>query len=106
MTEKTGTIKKEINSKTNSDMFPLVEKKIEFFKDVIQKTIIHVYKNKALDILGISDVSTCIERVSEVSKKIQEITDIKNNTDNLINSLQIMMYYYQQIQIDKLYSNH
>jgi ATP-dependent Lon protease len=90
MTEKTGTIKKEINSKTNSDMFPLVEKKIEFFKDVIQKTIIHVYKNKALDILGISDVSTCIERVSEVSKKIQEITDIKNNTDNLINSLQII----------------
>lgn len=88
--EKMGTIKKEINSKTNSDMFPLVEKKIEFFKDVIQKTIIHVYKNKALDILGISDVSTCVERLSEVSKKIQEITDIKNNTDNLINSLQII----------------
>ena len=42
MTEKTGTIKKEINAKTNSDLFPLVEKKIEFFKDVIQKTIIHI----------------------------------------------------------------
>jgi len=88
MTEKNGTIKKEINTKTNSDMFPLVEKKIEFFKDVIQKTIIHIYKNKTLDILGISDVNTCIERLCEISKKIQEITDTKNNTDNLINNLQ------------------
>ena len=41
-----------------------------------------------MDILGISDVSTCIERIGEISKKIQEIVDIKNNTDNLINSLQ------------------
>ena len=86
--EKNVTIKKDINSKMNNDMFSLVEKKIEFFKDVIQKTIIHVYKNKSLDILGISDVSTCIERIGEISKKIQEITDIKTNTDNLINSLQ------------------
>ena len=86
--KKTETIKKDINIKTNSDMFSLVEKKIEFFKDVIQKTIIHVYKNKSLDILGISDVSTCIERLGEISKKIQELADIKNNTDNLINSLQ------------------
>ena len=86
--EKNGTNKKDINSKTNNDMFSLVEKKIEFFKDVIQKTIIHVYKNKSLDILGISDVSTCIERIGEISKKIQEITDTKNSTDNLINILQ------------------
>jgi hypothetical protein len=41
---------KETSPKTNNDMFPLVEKKIEFFKDVIQKTIIHVYRNKFLDI--------------------------------------------------------
>jgi ATP-dependent Lon protease len=88
--EKLGAIKKEINSKSNNDMFPLVEKKLEFFKDVIQKTTIHVYKNKSLDILGISDVSTCIERLCEISKKIQEISDIKNNADNLINSLQII----------------
>ena len=58
-------------------MFSLVEKKIEFFKDVIQKTIIHVYKNKSLDILGISDVSTCIERIGEISKKIQGIINLK-----------------------------
>ena len=67
----------------------LVEKKVDFFKDVIQKTIIHVQKNKFLDILGISDVSLCIEKLGELSKKIKELTDIKNS-DNLINNLQLI----------------
>ena len=89
MNEKIGFIKKEIN-KPNNDVLHLVEKKIDFFKDIIQKTIIHVHKSKFLDILGISDVSACIERLGELSKKIQEISDIKNTTDNLINSLQII----------------
>ena len=90
MTDKVGTIKKESNLKNNGDVLVLVEKKIEFFKDIIQKTIIHVQKNKFLDILGISDVSTCIEKLGDISKKIQELIDIKNNTDNLINNLQLI----------------
>ena len=88
MNDKNGTVKKEINHKTTSDVLPLVEKKIEFFKDVIQKTIIHVQKNKFLDILGISDVNTCIERLGDLSKKIQEVSENKSNTDVLINNLQ------------------
>ena len=40
--------KKEINHKSTNEVLPLVEKKIDFFKDVIQKTIIHVQKNKFL----------------------------------------------------------
>jgi hypothetical protein len=71
--EKNGFIKKEMNNKNTHDVSILVDKKIEFFKDVIQKTIIHVQKNKFLDILGISDVSTCIERLGDLSNKIQEI---------------------------------
>jgi ATP-dependent Lon protease len=90
MIEKTGVNKKENNTKSNNDVLLLVDKKVEFFKDVIQKTIIHVQKNKFLDILGISDVSVCIEKLGELSKKIQELTNIKNNTDNLINSLQLI----------------
>ena len=90
MTDKNLIIKKDVNSKINYETFSLVENKIEFFKDIIQKTIIHVYKNKSLDILGISDVSSCIERLCEISKKIQEISDIKNNAENLINILQII----------------
>ena len=88
MNDKNGTVKKEINHKPSTDVLPLVEKKIDFFKDVIQKTIIHVQKNKFLDILGISDVNTCIERLGDLSKKIQEVSENKTNTDVLINNLQ------------------
>jgi ATP-dependent Lon protease len=88
MAEKSNPAKKEIN-KSSSDVISLVERKIDFFKDVIQKTIIHVQKNKHLDILGISDVGTCIEKLGELSKKIEETTSAKNiSTDVLINSLQ------------------
>lgn len=91
MTEKNTNIKKEINIKNNVDMISLVEKKIDFFKDVIQKTIIHVQKNKFLDILGISDVNNCIEKSCELSKKIFEIQEMKNNnSEGLINSLQFI----------------
>jgi Fe2+ transport system protein B len=65
-------------------MFEKIKTKI----DVIQKTIIHVQKNKFLDILGISDVNTCIERLGDLSKKIQEVSENKTNTDVLINNLQ------------------
>jgi ATP-dependent Lon protease len=88
MNDKNGAVKKEINHKISTDVLPLVEKKIDFFKDVIQKTIIHVQKNKFLDILGISDVNTCIERLGDLSKKIQEVSENKSNTDVLINNLQ------------------
>ena len=63
-----------------------VEKKIEFFKNVIQKTIIHVQRNKMQDILGIIDVNNCVEKMEVLGKKIEQLTD--KNTDNLINNLQ------------------
>jgi ATP-dependent Lon protease len=87
-----NVIKKENISK-NDDVIILVEKKIDFFKDVIQKTILHVQKNKGLDILGVSDVGACIDRLSEINKKIQDLIEtnnIKTNTDTLINNLQII----------------
>ena len=46
-------VKKENIVKQN-DVGAIVDKKIEFFKDVVQKTILHVQKNKIFDILGIS----------------------------------------------------
>lgn len=91
MLDKKIVSKKEINQKQNCDVLSLVERKIDFFKDIIQKTIIHVQKNKVLDILGISDVSTCIEKLGELSKKIEEIQNASIiPTDNIINSLQLI----------------
>ena len=91
MNEKITLAKKENNNKTNNDVLLLVDKKIDFFKDVIQKTIIHVQKNKFYDILGISDVTACIERLGELSKKITELNEMKKtNQDGLINGLQFI----------------
>lgn len=90
MIGKNGTTPKENHNKTNSDVLLLVQKKIEFYKDVIQKTIIHVQKNKILDILGISDVNTCIERLGYISNKINEIFNDKTNTEKIISNLQII----------------
>ena len=88
MTDKIVVNKKDNSNKNISEMMPQIEKKIVFFKDVIQKTIIYVQKNKFLDILGISDICSCIERLGELSKRIQELSDIKTNYDVIVNGLQ------------------
>jgi len=91
MSDKPQFSKKNTHKKSSNDVLVLVDKKIEFFKDVIQKTIIHVQKNKILNILGINDVNSCIEKLGELSKKIEEISHIKSTqSDNIINSLQII----------------
>lgn len=91
MSDKPPVSKKNTHKKSSNDVLVLVDKKIEFFKDVIQKTIIHVQKNKILNILGINDVNSCIEKLGELSKKIEEISNIKSTqSDNIINSLQII----------------
>ena len=89
MSDKKNILKNDITKKTdNGSVNQLIEKKIEFFKDIIQKTILHVQKNKFLDILGISDVVICIEKLGEISKKIEDVINNKNNTELLINNLQ------------------
>jgi len=89
MNEKINS-KKEAIKKTIPEIVVLIEKKLLFFQDVIQKTILHVQQNKILDIIGVSEVNSCINALFELSKKIKEINDtsIKNNTDNVINILQ------------------
>ena len=81
-------ISKNTNISKNNFKLPLVEKKIDFFKDVVKKTILHVQKNKFFDILGISDVSNCVEKLREIIKKIEEITNSALDNDTLVNSLQ------------------
>ena len=84
--------KKEVLKKTTTEIVILIEKKLLFFQDVIQKTILHVQKNKMLDIISVSEVNSCINILFELSTKIKEINDvsIKNNTDNIISILQIV----------------
>ena len=73
-----------------SEVVLLVEKKMNFFQDVIQKTILHIQKNKMYDILGISDVNMCISTLQELNDKIILHVEQMNitSTDNLILNLQ------------------
>jgi ATP-dependent Lon protease len=82
----------EKNDKYNEKLSLLaIEKKLDFFKDILQKTILHVKKIKNLDVLGESDITTCIDRLTELSKKINEITEQNiKNTELIINSLQLI----------------
>ena len=89
MSDKQPISKKE-NKKPNQDIVVLIERKLVFFNDVIQRTILHVQNNKMLDIITVSDLNNCVNTLFELSKSIKEINDqaINSNTDNVINSLQ------------------
>ena len=77
-------------SKLSNDIVVLVDKKINFFQYVIQKTIINIQKNKTLDILGVNEVNACINSLNILNEKINELLlnmhTIPN--DSVINSLQ------------------
>jgi len=72
------------------DLVCLIDKKIQFFQDVIQKTILHVQKIKMLDILGISEVNNCIQLLNNVNDKIKILLDaiLKISEDEVIENLQ------------------
>jgi len=84
------TEKKIKSTKHSIEVVLLVNKKMAFFQDVIQRTILHVHKNKMYDILGISDVSTCINVLNDLSDKIKDFIKTMDSvtTDTLINNLQ------------------
>ncbi len=77
------------NKKGNMDILSLVEKKMEFFQDIIQKTILYVQQNKILNILAISEVNNCINTLSSLNKQIREPIHL-SQLDNTINTLQII----------------
>jgi ATP-dependent Lon protease len=81
--------KKEYNHE-KSDVILLIEKKIAFFHDIIQKTILNVQKNKTMDILGVSDVNSCINTLNGLNEKMRNIIkfDKPITTEELINNLQ------------------
>jgi ATP-dependent Lon protease len=90
--------KMQISNNANSaiknaqDITNLVEKKLLFFQDVIQKTILHAQKNKMLDILGVSDLSACINTLNSISEKMKTISDGISQlpTDNIVSNLQVL----------------
>ena len=83
---------KIIKSSAGGDNLNLVEKKLSFFSDVIQKTVINIQRNKALDILGMGDMANCMNTLTNLSNDIKKIyDDIKNKkVENIIDNLQVI----------------
>ena len=92
MNDKNINQKKEMTKTSSQEIVVLIEKKMLFFQDVIQNTILHVQKNKILEIIGVSEVNSCINTLFDLSRKIKEISEtvIKQNTEQVINILQIV----------------
>jgi len=72
------------------DVVLLFERKTHFFQRVIQKTLLHVQKNKMLDILSINELNKCVNILYDLSKKLKELVDTKDTiaTDILLGRLQ------------------
>ena len=92
MTDKLADKTKHKLTKPNPDIVILIERKIAFFQDTIQRTILHVQKNKMLNIINVSEMNNCINVLFDLSKILNEIgtLDQENplNTDAVINKLQ------------------
>lgn len=84
----------EKKKKTVENNIPLiVEKKISFFKDVMQRIVIHIEKHKMLDILSIGDISNCIDRLNLLGKQISYLEDgllLNKNNDDFSDQLQVI----------------
>jgi len=92
MTDKLADKTKNKLTKPNPDIVILIERKIIFFQDTIQQTILHVQKNKMLNIINASEMNNCINILFDLSKILNEIGTIEQDnpasTDNIINKLQ------------------
>ena len=72
------------------DVVLLFERKTHFFQCVIQRTLLHVQKNKMLDIITINELNKCVNILYDLSKTLKELVDTKDTiaTDVLLGRLQ------------------
>ena len=78
ISEANGTAQKNTQN-VQADIIPIIEKKCAFFYDVVQKTLLNVQRNKTYDILGTSEVCSCIHNLSIINDKIDHLKSNMNN---------------------------
>jgi len=84
---------KNIASKhLDKNTIDIFKNKMIFFQDLVQNTLLHVERNKLLDIIGTSQVNSCVESLKVLSNKLEHVNQIltKNNKDLIINELQTL----------------
>lgn len=79
-------------SLNNGDINALIEKKISYFQDLVQKTALYIHKNKMIDIISLGDETTNIHLLELINSKIKTIykNEVKGHsiTDEIIQNLQ------------------
>jgi ATP-dependent Lon protease len=102
---------KNINPKHKTDILGIIEKKVQSFREITQKTILHIQKNKTFDILGISEVNNCINSLSSLNDKINsfvekinsiETEEVITNLQNINNDLSSILKNYGTETLDDL----
>jgi ATP-dependent Lon protease len=70
-----------VDNNSNSNQLNIIKKKAYFFKDIIEKTIFHINKNKLLGIVTIVDVNICTNKLYDINLQIKQLlNDINSNT--------------------------
>lgn len=71
------------NNSNNSNKLKIIEKKLYFFKDVIEKTLFHINKNKLLGIVTLIDVNICMNKMCELNLHIKNLFNEINLQKNI-----------------------
>ena len=79
---------KNSNNKNGKDVICIIEKKITFFQDVIQKTYIHLNRNKLFGVLSSNEVNMCILSLKTVSESLKNMYEKITDTELMIQMLQ------------------
>lgn len=73
----------------NNTLTLKVCKKINLYKDIIQKSLLYYKKNNTLDILTMNDITKCLDILNNISLKVLNINTLLI-TSNIVNELQII----------------
>ena len=77
--------KKSKNQSHTKEILQLVDKKYNFFQNLIQKTVLHVETSKFFDILAVSDMNRCVKMLKPVHSSLESMyTSVKENTTEVV----------------------
>ena len=106
---KYNLVKNKVNQKTNPEVINLIEQKLDFYKNILQKTYIYIQHNKNRNILTVSDVGACIEKLNKINDNIHnfllnslDVTILTNNLQTINNEFSILMKNYGTHSLDDL----
>ena len=78
-------VKNNVNYKTTPEVLTLIEQKLDFYKNIVQKTYTYIQYNKNNNILTVSDVGSCIDKLNKINENINTFLNNSLDTTMLTN---------------------